>query len=525
MDLNNTTVALCGTFEDTFLSVLHSKNITVKSWSPYISALILGDDAEGRWKYKQAQRRRIRMIPACEFLDACECDLWVDKYKPTKLSEIIGHVTQVNDMIRWLQGWSVTMTEPRAAFVTGPPGIGKTTAVHLVARACGYEIVELNASNERSASAVKRWFEEASRSYHVGKKRVVIMDEVDGMSSGDRGGIGELARILKKCTFPMICIANERSPRMAPLAKACLELRFARPTKQSIAKAIFKIVNQNINVTQAELEDLCERNGNDIRQILNYLQFQSRSLGKTTPATKDALQRMDAFSATGRLFSRSGTLEDKSNLVFVDFGLVPLMVSEGYIAAAGRGSDDLMEHCVRAADYLGSYDMIDHRIRKTQNWSLLPSSVMMVVGAAEAAHGPAPFQIFPSALGKISKTNKHKRWLRDMRCRGGFGSHDAVLDARDLLRTRLFKSGGDAKAIVDDLIHLGLTRDDMLETLVETVFTGDEASIALDTKTKAAVSREWRKLDRDSGASACACAAEEEDAADILSEDECEYEY
>jgi phosphoserine phosphatase len=50
---------------------------------------------------------------------------------------------------------------------------------------------------------------------------------------------------------------------------------------------------------------------------------------------------------------------------------------------------------------------------------------------------------------------------------------------------------------VEDLVGLGLTRDDMMDTLVDTVFPGDEASVNLDTKTKGAVTREWKKREGD----------------------------
>ena len=41
-------------------------------------------------------------------------------------------------------------------------------------------------------------------------KRVIIMDEVDGMSSGDFGGNAELIALIKRTTTPVICVCNDR---------------------------------------------------------------------------------------------------------------------------------------------------------------------------------------------------------------------------------------------------------------------------------------------------------------------------
>jgi replication factor C subunit 1 len=59
--------------------------------------------------------------------------------------------------------------------------------------------------------------------------KVIIMDEVDGMSAGDRGGSQELLQIIKKSRVPIICICNDRaSPKIKTLANYCLDLKFRR---------------------------------------------------------------------------------------------------------------------------------------------------------------------------------------------------------------------------------------------------------------------------------------------------------
>jgi replication factor C subunit 1 len=511
------TVALCGVDADytRLVSFLSSSGHTVVPWASNISKLVCGDSAGGRWKIAEAKRLGIAVVTAAAVLaDAQRAgELWVTRYTPRRLKEMIGGTGPITELSAWLTGWGSGV---RGALVTGPPGIGKTTAVGLIVRGCGYELVEFNASDERSASAVRKYFDEAKRSGCCGKRRVIVMDEVDGMSTGDRGGIGELARVIASCAFPIICIANERgTPRLRPLASCCLDIRFQRPTKTVIAKALYERVvkAEKLSYTVVQVEELCERNGNDIRSVINALQFSAASLsgGAKDPhslqlkaGTKDELQRVDAFSATGRLIGGGDSRAVKEELVFLDYGMIPLMVAEGYVAAVGkpRGSgsrpDDsvLVQRCATAGSYLGDYDILDHRIRGSQTWSLMPYAVSAVVSTAVATEGIAPFQIFPSWLGKQSKRLKHRRWLRDMRGRRVLsGSGTGMLDTLDCLRTMLFVKGKSASEIVERLVSIGATRDDMLETITDMTYKDDVGRVALDTKTKGGITREWKKIE------------------------------
>lgn len=506
-------IALCGTFDFDIRAFLTSIGIRVITWSPRISALVCGSDSEDKIKYKTATSSGIPCISWVDLQSSIPQQLWTDQYAPQSVRDIIGHADVVRGLSEWLVHWDKNTTkDERGAFLSGPPGIGKTTLAHLVARAAGYEICEMNASDCRSASTIRTLFENAVRSHVVGQRRVVIMDEVDGMSSGDRGGIGELAGLIRISAFPILCIANDRSsPKMKPLVNVCKDFKCTRPTKTTIARAIYEriVKSRRLTISLDELERMCEAGGNDIRQIVNSLQFGAAGAG--AGGGKDAILRMDPFSATGSLFKPSVAdtaahepIDTRMNYVYFDHGLVPLMVAEGYLGAAGRPGAAGLDGAVRASHALEMYDMLDTRIHRSQGWSLLPSAVLNVVEAAGVVKGSAPFQIFPQWLGKSSKARKHSRWMAELGRRLGVTGRVNIIDVRDLLRTRLFRLK-DASAIVNELIELGITRDDMFEVLSETVFTGDEKTVAMETKLKAAVTREWKKRGRDDTAPLIVC--------------------
>merc|ERR1719421_1457608 len=69
------------------------------------------------------------------------------------------------------------------------------------------------------------------------KKALIIMDEVDGMGAGDRGGNAALIKMIKKTRNPIICICNDaHSQKIRSLAFSCYDLKFTRPPKGTIAQ-------------------------------------------------------------------------------------------------------------------------------------------------------------------------------------------------------------------------------------------------------------------------------------------------
>lgn len=206
-------------------------------------------------------------------------ELWTTKHKPKRMEEIVGNPGKVKELQTWLMTWQRYFTEGvaakaagdkkkkkdenfmKAVLISGPPGIGKTTAAHIVAQACGFCVLEFNASDVRSKSSLHEHVMAlaSNTTLAMGKpkplggaaaaatssgspaasgfngklqmRNCVIMDEVDGMSSGDRGGIAEIIKIIGDCKMPIICICNDYyDAKIKSLRNHCLDMRFSKPT-------------------------------------------------------------------------------------------------------------------------------------------------------------------------------------------------------------------------------------------------------------------------------------------------------
>jgi replication factor C subunit 1 len=436
------------------------------------------------WRYKEAKRRGISILakkPAVGVPMKEKQELLVDKYAPTSISNIIGHKDVIQQITAWLSTWSY---KKPGLFITGPPGIGKTSMIHCIAQSQGYKVTEYNASDARSISVLRGLIS-------LGMKRlqqeVIVMDEIDGLS--ERGGVGEIADLIRKSRSPMICIANECPPKLKPIVSACTHIKCSRPVKSTIAAAIMAIAKkENITVSKADIEKLCEENGNDIRSILNRLDFYRGDLMGN--ANKDATLRLDLFSATQKLFhSRHTTLDQAADFVYVDYFMVPLMVQEAYVAASKGSLDDI----VAASEFISDGDLFQRRLQKSQDWSLLPHIVQTTVAAAHTVSGPAPFQIFPQLLGKNSKKMKHMRLLEDMSRSQACSKKTLRLDSAEwyhrILLKPLLADKPDLKGTIQRMEAMKLTRDDLLDTLNDVLF----APVEVPTKVKTAFTREYNK--------------------------------
>lgn len=247
--------------------------------------------------------------------------LWTEKYRPKKFIDLIGN-ERINSLIlSWLNEWdfctnqlgkkrkfnSEDEDQPNAdplkrpfkkfLLIHGPPGIGKTTIAHAICNQLGYSIHEINSSDERSGDIVKqKMINTLSGNDLKGKRGCLILDEADG-ASGKEGGIlkflinlsfkdkkgiekyqqkGESKDLIKR---PVILICNDvYSTSLDQIKPFCEIVTFKKPNKLDIKKRLIKICQlESQEVSSELLDDLIESMDGDLRNCINFLQFNSNA--------------------------------------------------------------------------------------------------------------------------------------------------------------------------------------------------------------------------------------------------------
>ncbi len=229
-----------------------------------------------------------------------------EKYRPKTFKEVKGQDFAVEKLKSFIKNF-VPNSGKNAIIFYGPSGSGKTTLAHVAAKELNAEILEINSSDLRNREELERVIKPASEQKSLfNTTKIILIDEVDGISKVDEGGLSSLIEITKESSFPIIMTANDIwDKKFAELRKNADVV----PIKQLDYKTIFVIlkdicVKENIKISDDDILRVSIKANGDVRASLNDLEvlkqeFDSNILSKSL-LSRD--EKKDIFSILKDVF-------------------------------------------------------------------------------------------------------------------------------------------------------------------------------------------------------------------------------
>ncbi|RMD66725.1 replication factor C large subunit, partial [Candidatus Pacearchaeota archaeon] len=305
----------------------------------------------------------------------------VEKYRPKKFSDFVGQEAAIKAVKEFIRNFP----KKKALLLHGPAGSGKTSLALALANELNYELFELNSSDVRNRASLEEKLKPASQQSSLFKKgKILLMDEVDGVTGTEYGGISELARLIDSTSYPIVMTCNDVwQSKLAPIRARAKLVEVKALDIGTIVSLLSRICEaEHINKDPRFLKQIAIKSQGDLRAAINDLEsYANVETGVNIDELRDREENI--FNILRRLFKERDSfldLFDKSDLSLDE---IMLWIEEN-IPREYKG-----EALVRAYYALSNADVFRGRIYRNQFWRFLVyQNIFQSAGISYAKSAP-----------------------------------------------------------------------------------------------------------------------------------------
>jgi len=331
-----------------------------------------------------------------------------EKYRPKKFSDIKGQDVAIDKLKAYVKSFNQGIAKKKAILLYGPAGTGKTTLAHVLASELSCEIFELNASDLRNRAKLEEVMKPSTQQKSLFSKtgKIILVDEVDGVTSTEYGGIPELAILIERTKFPIVITCNDAWQNKFSLLRSKCEMVPVKEISYSItllllqnmAKSENRVVNEHI------LQEIAAKSRGDLRAAINDLQSiihmeMSEVLEKEVHLREKTQDIFNALKEVFKLRTNDKTI-NAFDMVDQDMDQIKLWVEEN-IPEEYKG-----EALAKAFESLSKADIFKGRIHRQQHWHFMVYENFFLTVGISTAKGNK------NLMDKWTKYNPPKRILK-----------------------------------------------------------------------------------------------------------------
>lgn len=337
---------------------------------------------------------------------------WVEKYRPKTILDIKGQKEAIEEIKKFLKDFP----KKRAVILNGPPGSGKTTAVIAIAKDLDYEILELNASDIRNSTNLKITTKPASMQESLFKKsKIILLDEVDGITDAEKGGLEYLKELISQTGFPILMTSNDIwQKKFSELRKMCRIIKFESLNYKDILEILKRIVKkEKLSLSDDILISLAVKSKGDVRAAINDLQSLSFTNYPSEMYERDKEESI--FNVLRVLFK--SVKADKDTINILD--TTNLSTDEIFLWIDENLPKEYDEEdLVKAYQMISRADIFRGRVTRRQHWRFLVYeniflSAGIMLAKKQAKIGFTSYNR-PSRILKIWIINQKNKWKKEI---------------------------------------------------------------------------------------------------------------
>ncbi|NLV26680.1 MAG: replication factor C large subunit [Methanomicrobiales archaeon] len=341
---------------------------------------------------------------------------WAEKYRPRHLSELIGNRESLRQISEWARNWTVD-TPPLILY--GKPGIGKTSSAYALANDMDWEVVELNASDQRTKGVIEKVAggSASTGSLTGASRKLIILDEADNLQgNADRGGARAIADVIRQSKQPIILIANDLYGLDATIRNLCTKIQFkALPAKSLVPRLKEICSREEISCSIPALNEIAEQASGDIRSAVTMLY--ASAIGKDKVGEDDlSISSKDSRASIFDLVSATLGYRQVPSLLDLNFSVdeTPDTVLQWVEGNLGVLPD--RKKTAAAYQALSRADMYLGYTYKTQYYTLWRyANILMLYGVHDVLKGrnTSFAKIMPPSRWRLMSSAKRLKNLRE----------------------------------------------------------------------------------------------------------------